>query len=154
MECSLHTHSSYAITCRWRHVKSKVTCWLTPALVWFSYSPELTEANTSWRPNSATLSSPHLSVYVSVLPLCLSVCLHLWLFLSACTPKCRLMPWRTDRLNANPWVVQKPAPGSQLWVCVCVCECARVRACLCASECVQPATNPCLCVCWAGWTQT
>lgn len=74
---------------------------------------------------------------VSIFPLRLSVCLSLTIFVSVCTPKCRLMPCRTDRLNANPWVVPKAAPGSKLCGCVCLCMC----------ECVCPSSYKSMPVC-------
>lgn len=54
---------------------------------------------------------------------CISLSLPLGIFVSVWTPKCRLMPCRTDRLNANPCVVPKTALGSFI---------VRVRACVCA----------------------
>lgn len=63
---------------------------------------------------------------------CISRSLPLGIFVSVWTPKCRLMPRRTDRLNANPCVVPKTALGSfivsvgvRVWVCS------------------RPAPNPC-----------
>lgn len=98
---------------RWRHVKSNVMYGPALALVWLSDSPGLTETNTSGSLNLARSFFP--------LCVCQSVFSAPWLFLCLCEPQiCRLMPCRTDRLNANLWMVTKPAPGSKLHMCVCV----------------------------------
>lgn len=90
-----------------------------PASVWFSHSPGLSEAKTGCL-NSATLSLHRFP------PVCPSVRLSLSIFVSVCTQKCRLMPCRTDRLNANPWVSTKTSPRHQA-LCIYVCMCVSLQ---------------------------
>jgi len=152
---SPHTRDKTPYLVKYSLTQSKVMYGPAPALglvltpLWARWGQHANAAADALPPVSGCVYFPSVSVR-RPLPLSEYVCV------SACTPKCRLMPCRTDRLNANPWVVPKPAPGSKLWVrvwgCVsvgCVCACLCVCLCVCLHAC--PASYKCMPVSLPDW---